>query len=168
MLRPVDQARARAELERRRDAGFHVDDRLLREVQRPGALYLATLGTGEAFLSLVWQSTEKTRPLTPVGAPRTLRDCVARLHVYNWSFLRLRDTGYPWFDTCVALDQEFDYGKFGWVALVPLNDHERRESPSGTYYVFDGVHKTLVLAKKLVRQEVPYEPVDALLLTPRR
>ena len=169
MVRPIERATVRAELERQRKAGFRIDDRFLRELERPGgAIHLVTLSTKQDFLSLVWQSTEETRPLTPVGAPRTLRDCAERLRLYNWSFVQLCNAGYPWFDVCSAINQEFDYAKFGWVALQPMNEHEQRESPSGTYYVFDGVHRTLVLAKKLVQQEVCFQAVEAILLTPRR
>lgn len=60
----------------------------------------------------------------------------------------------------------FDYGKVGLVTLTPLNESERRETPEGNYYIYDGVHKSIVLAKRLLRGETEYEPVQVLLLTP--
>lgn len=167
-MKAIDSGTALNLLELHRRKRLNVDGRLIQEVQRPGQLFLMTLAVQADLLSLVWQSVNDTRPLTPVGHARTVRDCAQRLKVYDWSFARLRDAGYPWFHKCVEIDSAFSYAKFGWVALVPTNEHERRESPTGTYYVFDGVHKTLVLAKKLVQNEIPYEPVNALLLTPRR
>lgn len=167
-MKPIDRHEVLEILERRRRYGFHVDSRLIREVQQPGQMFLLPLETEAEFMKLVWQSVNDTRPLTPPGQPRTLRDCAKRLESYGWSFRQLCEAGYSWFDKCVAIDQGFDYQKFGWLAVVPLNSHEQRESPSGTYYIFDGVHKAIVLAKKLARRELSYKPVEALLLTPRR
>jgi hypothetical protein len=67
----------------------------------------------------------------------------------------------------VGLDLEID-SKLGWIALAVLLEAETRETPAGTYYIYDGVHKSIVLAKRLLRQEVQYKPLEALLLTPRR
>jgi hypothetical protein len=62
----------------------------------------------------------------------------------------------------------FDYDKLGLVALTTLNEQEKRETPAGNYYIYDGVHKSIVLGKRLLRGETEYEPVQVLLLTPRR
>ena len=152
----------------RRQSGFNVDDRLIKEIQEPGDLFLITLNTQKEFLNLVWQSISATRPLTPIGSPRTLADCACRLKKFNWSFSELQRKGYSWFGKCVSLDAPFDFAKFDWIALVPMDEHERRENPLGNYYIFDGVHKTIVLAKKLLRREIEYKPLECLLLTPRR
>ncbi len=167
-LRVIDADTALDILKQHRRNGFNVDGRLVQEIHRPGKLFAVSLAAQADLFSLVWQSVDDTRPLTPVGQPRTIRDCAERLRVYDWSFARLRDAGFPWFEKCVEIDSAFDYAKFGWVALVPTNEDERQESPTGTYYVFDGVHKTMVLAKKLMRNEILYQGVEALLLTPRR
>ncbi len=167
-MKLVDPDAVLAELARHQDRGFHVDSRLLAEVPKPGNLFRFRLGQEEDFFRLVWQSTSKTRPLTPEGWPRTLRDCVLRLRTYSWSFRQLVTGHYEWFQECVAIDENFTYDNFGLVALTPLNSHERHETPQGTYYLFDGVHKGIVLAKKVFRGEVDYQPVEALLLTPRR
>jgi hypothetical protein len=68
----------------------------------------------------------------------------------------------------VDIDRAFDYGKVGLVGLTPVNGPERRETSAGSYYIYDGVHKSIVLAKRLLRGEIEYEPVQVLLLTPRR
>jgi len=66
------------------------------------------------------------------------------------------------------MDKAFDFGKFGLVVLTVLTESEQRESPAGTYYIYDGVHKTIVLAEKLLRGEIKFKPIRVLLLTPRR
>ena len=50
---------------------------------------------------------------------------------------------------------------------LPANDAEQRQSRTGTFYIFDGVHKTLVLATLLLRNLISYKPVNALLFVPR-
>jgi hypothetical protein len=72
------------------------------------------------------------------------------------------------FKPCVEIDSCFDWRRFGWVAVVAANDEDRRQSPLGSFYVFDGAHKSLVLAKRLLAGETAYRPVEALLLVPRR
>jgi hypothetical protein len=79
-------------------------------------------------------------------------DCSSRRHGFGYA----------------SSDTAFDYGKVGLVALTPLNEQERRETAAGNYYIYDGVHKSIVLAKRLLRGETGYEPVQVLLLTPRR
>ena len=72
------------------------------------------------------------------------------------------------FESFRALDAGFDISKFDLIAVTPANDSEKRQSPSGTYYSFDGVHRALVLAHRVMSGQSKYQPVEALLLTPRR
>jgi hypothetical protein len=167
-MKKVDAVTVRSILDRHEASGFHVDDRLRGEVYKPGEMFLDTLATREEFLRLVWQSIDDTRPLVPVGAPRTLSDCAQRLLQYGWKFQALLDLGFKWFEKCVDIDVGFDYAKVGLVALTPLIEPERRETPAGSYYIYDGVHKSIVLAKRLLQRQTGYESVQVLLLTPRR
>jgi hypothetical protein len=89
-------------------------------------------------------------------------------HHSDGSFKVLFKAGFEWFRPCLDIDKAFDYGKVGLVALTPLNEPGIRETPAGNYYIYDGVHKSIVLAKRLLRGETEYEPVQILLLTPRR
>lgn len=146
-MHAIDKTDVLHRLLSRRQSGFSVDDRLIKEIHEPGDLFLITLNSQKQFLNLVWQSTSATRPLTPIGSSRTLADCACRLEKFNWSFSELQRNGYSWFERCISLDAAFDFAKFDWIALVPMNQHERQENPLGNYYIFDGVHKTIVLAK---------------------
>jgi hypothetical protein len=164
----IDSKYAREVLERHTVAGFHVDDRLIHQIEQPGKMFVLSVNVKDHFLRLVWQSVPEAGPLVPVGLPRTLRDCAARLDLFDWQFQTLVERGYPWFEKCIAIDESFAYCKLGWIAVTPLVDREKRDSPDGTYYVYDGVHKSIVLAKKLLRSELEFEPVELLLLIPRR
>ena len=54
------------------------------------------------------------------------------------------------------------------LAVVPALDSERKESPQGTFYIYDGAHKSLVLAHRLLTAQAVYQSIEALLLIPRR
>ncbi|HKZ53975.1 MAG TPA: hypothetical protein VJ123_00730 [Anaerolineales bacterium] len=159
---------AERRLRQHQERGLHVDARLFQEIRKPGQLSLVTLETDDEFLSLVWQAIDDTRPLAPHGQPRALRDCASRLSTFKWSFEVLVRAGYPWFRKCVPIDAAFAFEQFGWVAITPLVRDEQRGTPHGSYYIYDGVHKSIVLAKRLLCGEAQYAPTEALLLEPRR
>jgi hypothetical protein len=164
----VDAATVRPILARHEVLGFHVDCRLWSEIDQPGEMFLDILATREEFLRLVWQSSPATRPLTPVGKPRTLLDCARRLAQFGWEFKPLVQLRFEWFRSCVDIDKSFDHRNVGLVALTLLIESERCDTPAGSYYIYDGVHKCIVLAKRLLCGETTYNPVQVLLLAPRR
>lgn len=154
--------------------GEHVDRRLFPAIRDSQSLYLLRLSDEESFLSLIWQEHDATRLLTPRGQPRTLKDVRSRLQ--NWcGFVQLASAlGLPssqhnpaWFNKCVEIEAAFDYSRFGWIAVAHPTDGERRQSPGGSFYIFDGVHRTLVLAKRLLSRELDFQPLTALLILPR-
>ncbi len=175
-MRRIDATQVHQVLAAQQGAGFHVDSRLLDEIYNDGQLYVFTLEDEESFLSLIWQESDPARLLTPHGEPRTLRDVGSRLLSHQYTFQSLsKEMGLPhtqhqprWFTKCLPIDANFDFGMFGWVALVSPTDGERRQSPKGSFYLFDGVHKTLVLTKRLLKRETCFQPVQALFLVPRR
>jgi hypothetical protein len=54
------------------------------------------------------------------------------------------------------------------VAVVAADDEERARPPLGRFYVYDGAHKALALARRLLAGETKYHLIEALLLVPRR
>ena len=70
--------------------------------------------------------------------------------------------GHPWFKGCIDIEQGFDFNAFGWLAIQDATRRESEESPDGSYYVFDGVHRSIVLAKLLVEQRIDFEPIKCL------
>lgn len=171
-MRQVDQAEARHVLGDR----HHFDSRLLRELEREGQLYLFRIEDEATFLSLIWQESDPARLLTPNGRPRTLRDVGERLIGAGYTFEslaksqgQLRSQHDPqWFEPCVRIDAAFDFTQFGCIAVVAANDGERTQSPCGSFYLFDGMHRTLVLAKRILKRETAFQGIEALYLVPRR
>jgi len=175
-MRQIDQGEARQVLGNHQRAGHQVDSRLLKEIEREGQLYVFRVEDEATFLSLIWQESDPARMLTPNGQPRTLNDVAQRLLREGYTFESLsnciglpRSEHHPeWFEPCIQIDAAFDFNQFGWVAVVAANDGERRQSPCGSFYLFDGMHKTLVLAKRLLKRETPFQVIEALYLVPRR
>ncbi len=175
-MKPVSGPEVLARFSAREALGHHVDPRLIQAVKAPGNLFLFTLEDEKSFLSLIWQEIDPTRLLTPWGEPRTLGDVAGRMIEHSWTFSSLcRPMGLmptlhdpTAFGSFEALDAGFDISKFDLIAVTPANDSEKRQSPSGTYYIYDGVHRALVLAHRVMSGQSKYQPVEALLLTPRR
>ena len=173
-MNSIERTKAREILLERKTRGHHVDERVLGRIDTAKSMFSLSLDDADAFFSLIWQESDPARLLTPSGQPRTLRDVAERL-VQKYSFAQLCTTlGLPptqhdpdWFRTCLTIEESFSYEALGVVSLLPSNDPEQRQSQTGTFYIFDGVHKTLVLATLLLRNLIPYQPVNALLFVPR-
>lgn len=164
----VQPSEVMASLRAHQALGLHVSDRVIAEVQKPGRMNKVVLGRAD-FFKLVWQSSDETRPLAPLRHPRTLGDCALRLSHFSWSFDRLVELGWPWFAACAEIDKAFDLSKFGLIFLNPLNEVERGEAPQGSYYIYDGVHRSIVLAKRLTAPSAAeYRPIQAILFERRR
>lgn len=156
--------------------GFHIDSRLMKEVNNEGSFYIIDLEDEESFYSLIWQESDPARLLTPAGKSRRLKDVATRFIQNKYSFEQLSQSlGLPvdqhdpkWFKKCIPINAGFKYENFGLLAIVPANDGERKQCPNGSFYIYDGIHKSLVLSVKLFRKEIEYEKIEALLLLPRR
>jgi hypothetical protein len=174
-MKRIDNKTAFLLLRDRANHGNHIDSRLLREIQH-GAMYSFMLEDPEAFLSLIWQESDSARFLTPPDKPRTLRDVAGRFVGAQHTFVGCMETmGMPlnmhnphWFRKCLAIENDFSYDRLGPVVLVSATDAERRQSPEGTFYIFDGIHKTLVLSVLFLQGRVAFESVLAFLIVPRR
>jgi len=174
-MKEISKAEAFAELRRHGSDGQHIDARVWREIAAPGQLFALTLASDD-FLRLIWQEADFARFLTPPHESRTLRDVARRLIELGYSFDALTaDIGLPreqhhpqWFTPCAEIDRAFDMDRFGLLILTPATEGEYRQSPGGIYYVFDGVHKSIVLAKRLLENTIAFRPLDVLLLVPRR
>jgi len=160
------------ELDDRQSAGNHVNSRLFTAIEKARSLYTFPLRDKTSFLSLIWHARDDSRLLTPEGLPRTLRDVAERMTVNNWAFDKLSSNlGFPadqhkpeWFKKCLPINENFDYALFGRIALVQANNDERKGSPSGSFYIYDGTLKSLVLSKLLLVNELEFKPVEALLI----
>ncbi len=148
--------------------GLRIDERLWTAVLNEDRRFFQfLLRDVPSFLRLIWQSNSETRPLSLVGQARTLKDCAERLESYDWSFKRLAHEHDDWFRRCQEIDHRFDFGRFGYLWVAEPTNGERIKTPNGTFYVYDSNHKAIVLAKKLLRKDVGFNPVGAVLLVPR-
>lgn len=176
MMKQVDSVDIVRRLSDRAARGHHVDDRLIQAVKAPGDLFLVALEDEASFLSLIWQEIDPTRLLTPRGQSRTLSDVAGRMITNSWTFASLSNPmGLPRtqhvpaaFKSFEKINSAFDLGAFDFIAVMPPKDSERNQSPGGTFYIFDGVHRTLVLAHRLLSKQTGYQPLEVLLITPRR
>jgi hypothetical protein len=170
----VDKQDALAQLALKTNAGEHVDNRLFVAIRNSQALYQLQFKDRDSFLSLIWQESDPSRLLTPKGQPRTLKEVGLRLRGWR-DFSELagdlnmpRSEHHPeWFERCARIDSAFDYSRFGCLALVHPTDGERKQTPCGSFYIYDGVHRTLVLTKQLLAGESEFQPLGALLILPR-
>jgi hypothetical protein len=174
-MRAIGKEMARAQFNKWQDGGHHVDPRVFQAIEGAASLFLVTFEDSESYLSLIWQEIDGIR-LLATGESRTLGDIAQRIVDQGVTFKMLAtDLGKPdrihdpdWFKPCVTVDKEFDFSKFGWLTIVPGTDSERRQSPKGSFYIHDGVHKSLVLAKRLLGDGIRFQSVQGLLILPRR
>ena len=175
-MQQVNSAEILKRLDDRKARNHHVDDRLIQAVKAQGTLFLFALDDESSFLSQIWQEIDPTRLLTPRGQPRTLGDVANRMIEQSWTFASLsRPMGLPptqhspsAFESFEKIDSAFDFAEFDFIAVMAANDSERRQTPPGTFYIYDGVHRILVFAHRMLTKQSRYQPVEALLITPRR
>ena len=175
-MKQISREKLLQDIENMRRAGNSVDKRLLDRVSASESnFYSLVLEDEESFLSMIWHELDATRLLTPCDKPRTLKHVLQRMIEKSLTFDALaKNLGLPkhqhnpdWFKTCVSIDTQFNYDRFGWITIVPATDHEHKQSPCGTFYIYDGCHKTLVLGKWLLCDEIKFQPINAVLLVPR-
>lgn len=174
-MKKISKEYAEEKLLQREKNGRRVDPRLKGEV-KTGDLFLITLDDAETFLSLIWHARSDSRLLTPTGQSRTLRDVAKRVIDNGYDFAKLssvlefKTDGHKpeWFRECKDIYDAFDINKFDWIALTPPTNDELKESPNGIFYIYDGCHKSLVLAVRLLEGKEDFKPLECLLLVPRR
>lgn len=173
-MQTTDKGDILSQLALNEKCGEHVSRRLFTAIRDSQAVYVFPLNDEESFLSLIWQEIDATRLLTPADEPRTLKEIGSRMQAWHGfsqlaSALDLPKNQHDpaWFERCIPIDTAFDYTRFGWISVAHPTDGERRQSPRGSFYIYDGVHRALVLAKRLFAQETDFQPLTALLIVPR-
>jgi len=129
------------------------------------------------FWKLCWQSVDIYRFLTPVGHCRNLRCVVDRLKKCGASLAQLADPyarqdlvrNTDWFRVCADMANDFDWARFRGsgshdhpIRLRFVNQIERGECPRATWYVADGVHRTLVAGVLLDQKGIAWQPFTAV------
>ena len=156
----------------RKNRGLHIDSRLMDAIKKDKCFYLIELNDEESFLSLIWHEIDASRLLTPKGESRCLQDVANRFNKRNYTFEKLSESmnlsanqhDPHWFEACIPINNNFEYENFGWIVIQEANENEMKQSPCGTFYIYDGAHKSLVLATKLKEKEIEYKKIEALLI----
>jgi hypothetical protein len=144
--------------------------------ERANGLFLLRIEDEASFLSLIFEERPGTRILTPgIGRPRTLLDVAERIRDHKHTFdnlarnhqCSLNDINPEFFAKCAAIEANFDFKRFGRLILVHANNDERKQTPHGSFYIHDGNHRALILAKKVVVDGERFPGIECLLIVPR-
>lgn len=175
-MKRITMQEASDELQRHIDKGLHVGSRVLDEIKNIGSIFQFEIEDEETFLSLIWHEIDASRLFTPQGESRTLKDVAQRFIDNKISYSKLATNfGLPsdqhnpnWFSNCQKINDNFDYEEFGFIVLTPPTNEEVKQSSNGTFYIFDGSHKSFILATKLLKGELTFKSLNCFLLLPRR
>lgn len=158
-----------------RNALHYVDPYVDGAIEDAEKIYHVRFQDDERFLALIFPEMDGCRILTPSDEPRTLRDVANRIIFNEWTFEDLvKDMGFEarlhdpeMFAKASYLDENFDYEKLGMLIMAPSTEDEREQSPDGSFFIYDGFYRSLVLAKRLLEEEVEYQQVSGILVIPR-
>ena len=160
-----------------RGGNFNKCDTRFQEQLRQGEHFGLHLDQ-HSFMSLVWLEGNVNRTLTK-DTDRTLFDAVRNLLAKEWTFELLADQHRrvegqyepEWFGGCVGACREILAGELrglGVLGLTVLNSSECERSPTGSFYIYDGNHRSIAYAYLVETGKVKFESVPAILMTPRR
>ena len=133
-----------------------------------------SLETFDAFSKLVWHYSPYSKLLTKPhwwgGKLYTVGDVAKKMVENGWTFEALSrgeiagDYKPGWFDSCQAI-----YSCFDWEVCLPLivlntTWSERWDCPASSFRIVDGIHRSLVIAYKVLSSELSYRPMTAIVL----
>ncbi len=156
------------------NSGLHVNNKVIKAIKNAINIKKIMLSEDE-FFNLVWIQINGVRILSEKNKPRTLKDIVNKMNKNNYDFQFLASNqifdqinhDLSWFEKCNNIYANFNFNKFKYLFLYSLNENERSSSPNGSYYLFDGNHKSLVYAKKIIDGDLKYKEIKAYMIEPR-
>lgn len=160
-----------------RNAGHHVDSRVHRLLLERNPVEELHIEDEERFLKLQFHCNPASRLLAPLGEPRTLFDVASRMIKYDLTFesLTRRHEAFEssihkpeWFEPCLKIQKAgIDPESFGCLFLMGLTEHELERTPSASYSIYDGTHRSLVMAYMVMTGATQFSGVNAFLFNPR-
>jgi hypothetical protein len=169
--------RANRYVQEHQSKNFHVDSRTIQHLANNRIVIEYVIESPDEFLALQFHANDASRLLTPHSRPRTLRDVVSRMQEKAWDFSTLtnpimgfdRSHHHPeWFEACLHIEREkISYESFGALFLMDLIDEERAQTPLGSFSIYDGTHRSLVLAHQLLNQKLTFQPIPTFIFRPR-
>jgi hypothetical protein len=133
----------------------------------------AELVDKEKFLDFRLLDQKQSRLLTPPGKCHSLRAVVDRMQAHRWTFddlaspiVGISETDHDpkWFEKCYQTD--FDPKKAHWIAITPYRSDD--ETCSGPFSIFEGQHRSLVFAYRIISGQDFFSPRRLFILLPRR
>ena len=172
---PIPTLTVLDELNKKVEQGHRVDSRIYRLLYEQNPVYATVIETQEEFLKLIFHEGCPSRLLTPAEQPRSLEDVVNRMENMNLTFETLthdlsHDRYYhhpEWFSQCVQINSAFTYDYFSPIFLTDSTDLELFQTPGSPFHIYDGTHRSLVLAWKIIKEGFQYERIRAYLFRPR-
>lgn len=148
----------------------------------------ADIPTQTDFLASIWHEVCDTRILTPHREPRSLMHVMDRMVLAGVTFAdladpaqvssvhqRFRQAGLPptrykpdWFVRCDDVYQSFSQQCLGKFLIRDARDGEDTQTPGSTLYIWDGSHRSLVYAYRVLVDGEPYVPVECVWMNPCR
>jgi len=109
-----------------------------------------------SFLSLIWHEIDECRILTPRSKSRTLKDVAERMIEEERTFntlCSLKESN-GWFKRCLEINECFDHDILDFFVVANECDKIYERTPCGSLYIYDGCHRSLVYAYKLLTGEL--------------
>ncbi len=158
--------------------GHHVDSRVKRRLAEGCPVVIEVIEDQDRFLQLLYHDNQKVSGfLTPYHQPRTLRDVVRRMNDTKLNFNSIAEVSDKippelhrpdWFNKCLDIyTKGLTFEDFGCLFLMDLVDEEQRWSPSAFSSIYDGTHRSLVLAWLLMNKEINFHPIKCFIFRPR-
>jgi hypothetical protein len=143
---------------------------------------LAEIDSVDEYLALQLRDQSKSKCLTPNDQSRQMRHILDRMTDQDWTFEKLAGGSLStvdverepvWFEKCKYLDENFDLDIMGPLAVHPRIGSKNNVKQGDVYdpsvhEIYEGQHRALVLAKKLVKQELNLRPLKMIYLWPDR
>lgn len=172
-MRFIDTKEVKKRLEQEQTQGHPGDSRVTNALsQTDTKSFIVRFEDQESFFSLIWHNVDASRILSENGS-LLVGDVAQRMLDKGWTIEKLAEKEIQgkydpnYFRECLQIDREFNFSEFRLPTLVHPADSEKQRNPTGVFYLMDGTHRCLVLAKKLLLKEVEFQPVEGLLLVPR-
>jgi hypothetical protein len=158
---------------------------LCKELLHQGAGYRigwATIETAGDLFALKIRDQKPVKRLLDAAPSHCLGEVVQQMINKNWTFQQLVDEAADketkeWFAKCVVRESDFSLDKMGPLAIHPRkglkeNAPDLKSSVKVTdlnpFEFYEGQHRALVLAKKLLEGGIQFTPLTAIYLYPDR
>jgi len=138
-----------------------------------GPIFGAEIDRPDVFLKLNLRYQKVTHPIAPLDDSLELEQIIGRMRDSQQDFRTLANeqddpNKRKWFTRVADIIQKFSYEDFGLIALEPSAPGLLKPEEATCYSIFEGQHRSLALAWRLMGDIQSFKPIQALLLFPRR